>query len=828
MNTHSKAILLTSAACFLVFPICCLPQSPASGMAPLRVGPVTTDGEILSALDLDAPGMEKVRAAKQSGNIAAAQQAYLDYRRHVSQAKWIITPSDEPAKAVASDDSAADLILGHRLTPESNADSLPKIVDMGKEFNWTYNPLSPRDPGYTQEWTYCSVSRTNFWEKLADAYWKTHDEKYAAGWVDQLLDFAAKNPVPPGKKDMFHSPLGATPILWRSLDIAVRMRDSWPYAYSHFLNSPSFTPEAQWTFLKLVYEHGVRLRAGLEDQDRTGNWVTAESSGLYTVGVLFPELREAANWRQFAIDRFAKEFDRMVPPDGFEAELSPGYDRSTIGEFRTPIELADINHLQVPDNFRSKLLSMHRALVLVMAQNGDDVPTNDSFGVSHAVSEARRGLKLGDDPLLLWAASSGKEGTAPPDSTMLPYAGFYAMRGGWKPDDFFLFFRGGPTGIGHQHEDMLEVVLRAWNRTLLFDPGTYTYDQSEERRYVVGTSSHNTIIVDGNGQHRGLSKPFPPELKNPWVTTPLFDYVSAMYDAGYQQNVYSQEEFYPLKWVGSIDKSVSHTRRVLFLRPYYALVLDTLDGTGHHVFDAHFHIDAPAAEVDPLSQAAFSKSTDNVHLALYPLEREHLAVDVVQGQKSPMLGWYPRQHRTIPTVRFRKEQEAPAIFATFLYPYQGDADANFKAEPLPIQGDGFWGETLDTAKEQAEVILAKDGQTKAFSLHSELVGTVHADAAGVIARRPIGERVVFIGGWGLHSYGDDKLGFSLKRQGDLVFLDTKANSPVFFNGQDRSVEVTITYPFKGSANLAPGVWTEVTREGIHLVPAPSLFSPLAP
>ena len=92
----------------------------------------------------------------------------------------------------------------------------------------------------------------------------------------------------------------------------------------------------------------------------------------------------------------------------------------------------------------------------------------------------------------------------------------------------------------------------------------------------------------------------------------------------------------------------------------------------------------------------------------------------------------------------------------------------------------------------------------------------------------MGKRDVFIGGRAVRSYGDDRLDFSLKSQGDLVFLESKANLPIFFNGQDRSVELIITRPFKASANLAPGVWTEVTREGMRLVPAPSLFSPLAP
>ena len=324
---------------------------------------------------------------------------------------------------------------------------------------------------------------------------------------------------------------------------------------------------------------------------------------------------------------------------------------------------------------------MYRAAVEVMDQSGNDVPTNDSKILSASL-EAGAGLKLGDDPLLAWAASHGQTGQAPPYSSALPYAGFYAMRGGWKRDDTFLFFRAGPTGIGHQHEDMLEVVMRAWNKTLLFDPGTYPYDNSDWRRFSLGAASHNTIIVDGKWQHRGATKP--PVSKptgNPWVTTPLFDYVAGTYDAGYQLSIHRSRPFDPQTWKGKPDTSVSHTRRVVFLRPYYALVVDTLDGTGTHTFDAHFHLDAPAAHLDPATQSAFSENAGGAQLGLFPLERENLAVDIVQGQQQPLLGWMPLGHRPIPTIRFRKQQAAPAIFATFLYPLSRSR-ADLRRDPL--------------------------------------------------------------------------------------------------------------------------------------------------
>jgi hypothetical protein len=307
---------------------------------------------------------------------------------------------------------------------------------MGDDFNWKYNPVSSGDPSFSNEFTYCVVARTESWQVLADAYQMTHNEKYAQAWVKQLEDFALKNPVDSSKWQ-------GSASLWRTLDTGTRMNVSWPYCYVGFLNSPSFTPEANWIYAKMMRDQANFLVKGLKDQTRTGNWVTDECAGIYTAGALFSEFQEAASWRDTAVTRLTREFEHTVEPDGMEAELTPGYHYGALGQFQSPYDLAKLNLLSIPDSFKDKILSMYRAPVLVMDQSGHDVPTNDSW-IVNARKMAAEGLKVGDDPLLQWAVSNGQSGTAPPDSTMLPNAGFYAMRSGWSGWDEFLFFRAGP------------------------------------------------------------------------------------------------------------------------------------------------------------------------------------------------------------------------------------------------------------------------------------------------------------------------------------------------------------------------------------------------
>jgi len=237
-------------------------SAPAGGgeTAPITV----TDDELLAALNLDAPGMEKVKAAVQAGGKTidwnAVQSAYLDYRRTTCPVRWSFTPADKPAHPTEKDDPAGDQVLLHHIHNDYHF-PMPEFVDMGKDFNWTFDPVPRNSPAYSDEWTYGPVGRTEFWRLLASAYWMTGDEKYAKGWVDSLQDFAAKNP-------MHYDALPGIPTLWRPLDSAIRISISWPNAYYHFLQSPSFTPQANWLYLKLNYEHAQLLLHDLKPGTR--------------------------------------------------------------------------------------------------------------------------------------------------------------------------------------------------------------------------------------------------------------------------------------------------------------------------------------------------------------------------------------------------------------------------------------------------------------------------------------------------------------------------------------------------------------------------------
>ena len=111
----------------------------------------------------------------------------------------------------------------------------------------------------------------------------------------------------------------------------------------------------------------------------TGNWLTAESNGLFTAGVLFPEFREASQWRRIALERLYKQLDEDVYPDGMQYELAAGYNNWVVSEFADIVDLADLNglHGEVPSLFLAKMEKMFQYLLLASMPNGQIPGLND-------------------------------------------------------------------------------------------------------------------------------------------------------------------------------------------------------------------------------------------------------------------------------------------------------------------------------------------------------------------------------------------------------------------------------------------------------------------
>jgi hypothetical protein len=91
---------------------------------------------------------------------------------------------------------------------------------------------------------------------------------------------------------------------------------------------------------------------------------------------------------------------------------------------------------------------------------------------------------------------------------------------------------------------------------------------------------------------------------------------------------------------GNVRRSVAHTRAVLFVKPGFWVVLDTLTASDGkpHTYDALFHFDAKV-KADGLRVVTQNAGDANLTVAARP--DEGLSLRIVEGQEEPVQGWLP-------------------------------------------------------------------------------------------------------------------------------------------------------------------------------------------
>ena len=558
----------------------------------------------------------------------------------------IVLDSDQPTSA------AAESILNHVISGH----------DFGPDIDWSADPHDYR------EWTY-SINRFGHWRTLAEAYRETGDERYAAEFSAQVVDWVKKNPVP-----LFNS--GNSSYTWRTIECGIRQSTTWPDGLFGVLGSESFSPEVAAIMTASMVEHARHL---MDWPSVGGNWLTMESNGLATVGILLPEFKQAGQWRETGLRRQYEELDNQVYPDGSQIELTTGYHQVSLNNFLGLAKTAILNDVPLPGDYHEKLRRMFEYNLYVQMPDGRTPSLNDG-NMGSVTRSMATAYGLYQDPTFQWAAARGATGT-PPDhaSHHFPYAGQMVMRSGWEPDAAYLIMDAGPYGYGHQHEDKLGIMVHALGKVQIIDPGNYHYDASPWRYYTIDTPAHNTIMVDGLPQRRrdGLRSEYivdEPPPANVWLSSDKLDYAAGQYDQGYGDK--RQVE-------------VVHRREVVFVKPDYWLVIDTLSGEGEHLFESMFHFDADEAEIDAAGHSV--RTVDpGPNCLIAATEQPGLEARIVKGQTEPTIqgfvagaSWRPSwkhpdaerpEHgkREVPTAVFSLRARAPARMVYVIYPYTKD------------------------------------------------------------------------------------------------------------------------------------------------------------
>ena len=253
------------------------------------------DSAFFEALDLGLPGLAAVAETVRAGDYARARTELARYLRTREGRYWWFDPH-EVDRQVEKGESC--LALAQRIADRTGEFDPSRWLENG-ELDWLSNA------------GHANWARMYNWQSIGMGYWYSGEEHPAATmWVQLLRSWVRQ--CPPGSSDAY----------WNTMTTGIRMRSGWPYAFNYFLLSPTFTDDDMVLFLKSTLEQTRHLR---ENHSDTSNWLTFEMAGLYSSGVLFPEFREAADWRSHAAQVAAADMERGYLPDGSSIELSPGY-----------------------------------------------------------------------------------------------------------------------------------------------------------------------------------------------------------------------------------------------------------------------------------------------------------------------------------------------------------------------------------------------------------------------------------------------------------------------------------------------------------------------
>ncbi len=458
--------------------------------------------EVFDLLNLDRPGLEKVKQAHQNGDDEAAAADLLEYYRG---RKDICTPDIRNVKKVKinkeqqkwADDALQHTFFVHKGYQPS--------FNYGEDIDWRYWPVQDNE----LRW---QLHRHKWFTPMGYAYRVSGDEKYAKEWVNQYIDWIRKNPYVKISKDEYEitsdSQLKADAenarYAWRPLEVSHRLQDQC-LQFQLFIDSPSFTPEFLTEFLVNYHRHAVHIMGNWSKQ---GNHLLFEAQRMLYAGSFFPEFKEAAEWRQSGVDILNREVKIQVLPDGGHFELDPHYHLATIEIFLKSLRVADLNGFRsdFPQSYQDAVESMVMWYFNIMFPDC----TNPCFSDAKITdkNEMKKHFKqwaevFPENQVIKWFATDGAEGELPSYlSKGFKDSGFFVFRNGWGSDALQMDVKAGPAGEWHAQPDFGTFELWYNGKCLFQDSGSYVYEGKDPeiiawRKWFRATAHHNTLTMDG-------------------------------------------------------------------------------------------------------------------------------------------------------------------------------------------------------------------------------------------------------------------------------------------------------------------------------------------
>lgn len=221
-----------------------------------------------------------------------------------------------------------------------------------------------------------------------------------------------------------------------------------------------------------------------------------QDKGLLSYCILFRYEEPLTEYYQkLARERVQQYFDNCITPDGVLNEHSPSYHLSIVNEvywFSKNLMWTDVEAAQ---GLFVTIAAM-RDYVLHMTMPNGKMPAIGDSGERSPYSPA-----WSDDPLILYAMTSGVEGEVPlNDMAVFPDGGYGIIRSSWldQPEDAtWMVLTAATHGNSHKHNDDLSFLLYHKGK-FITESGQRNYDYTNEyTKHTYSSYAHNVLFING-------------------------------------------------------------------------------------------------------------------------------------------------------------------------------------------------------------------------------------------------------------------------------------------------------------------------------------------
>jgi hypothetical protein len=510
------------------------------------------------------------------------------------------------------------------------------------------------------------ASRFNQVYALVRAYASRPDERYPEAFWTLVEDWARKNPPQRGPN-------------WKcGQETSLRMF-AWCFGLYAFKGSPASTPGRVAQLTQMIAAQAERVYGNIDYAISTrGNHAVSEAFGLWLVGTLFPELKQAEKYRSLGRRLLEREAETQIFRDGTYSMYSLNYHRFILHVYFLAMRLGELNQDRFSDllyqsiskslDFMAQLIEPSSEQMPVYGSNDgalvcplDTCDFTDYRPTLQAGWFLVRGKRLFEagawDETLFWlngeqSLRSGKDAKPRQVNQSYPDGGVHILRG----ESSAAFIRCADFRERPSHADQLHVDLWRRGQNIACDAGTFLYNgQGLWQNGLARTAVHNTVTVDDADQMTWLSR----FTWGEWARGRVLQ---------------TNERGWQGEHNGYARLGVRHVRSVLSLDDDRWLVVDHLFARQPHRYSLHWLInDFPHSVTPEQNTICLWPETDKLQIRMGLLEGD-ATFSTVRGDPALTRGWRSRYYgQKEPALSAMLETErAEACFWTF-FGFDGDS-----------------------------------------------------------------------------------------------------------------------------------------------------------